>query len=214
MITKSAFSPSRNGSAKYWLAACALFMTLVACNQTPTKESTNDWSYLSLTTKGITYRDTLGISTERPPKDVVANAPVLSRDPHSISCVLTKAANRATFDFRYIASNNFPYAIQILNASGPASGIGNFKVTKADTNSSRTDTVKTTGSLQSAARSAAFLGHLNEPNLRLADSAIIIISEAAGTHIEATYKIWTTQNGAIDSVSGVISWHQAIINTK
>jgi hypothetical protein len=201
-----------NQTAKYFLATCVLFiLLLVACTQRRNNKPIIVWSCVSLTNEGITYHDTLGIKTGggaiEGKVDTVRSLPDLSH----FGCTLEIGNDQSTLDFLYHATDSFPYTIQILRAIGPASGVGIYKISKKDMDAVQLDTTTRTRSLLARRSPAVFLTEKNNKEDYSVDSAEIDVTKAAGEDIDATYKLWATQNGAAKSITGTISWHFATI---
>jgi hypothetical protein len=192
-----------------FIALC--FLTFYSCVPKKRHKDTLVLSYVSLTTDGVTYYDTLGQEIDGGYVTVVPDSQWSLTDDRVWGCRLNIEQDQSVLDFRFRGSPAFPYTIQLINVVGPPSGVGKYKITKAHMNKILCDTTAKSGELPSTSGPAAFIAYRKESRYYPVDSAEIHITKAAGESVEATYVIWTTNSGLAQTLTGTISWHFATI---
>ncbi len=168
-------------------------------------------NYLTLSINGTTYRDTVGVQTGSGlmmSKESNSHKEGATRNYQDI-CRLVKSDTDSKFSFTHVGTVSFPFSITIANAIGPATGLGIFKITKADMKGENSSRLKNDGNLIGAEDVGAWISRQADSTACPVDSLKLNFVKASETHIEATFEIWTSFDSLQQKMSGTIEWNTA-----
>ena len=203
-------------------------LVLFACKNEASNKGVMD--VITITDNGISYADTI---IESPYGKVIPTggdtnltgthpdtAPGLELMPFTTAtdkngrtiyygCEIRKNANNSLFSMIYdiMPSSRFPIRIIILNAVGPANGIGIYKST---TSYSQNTTDTTTNKLSVASTGSSFKENFKGGQEYKVDSVTVNVTKATGPIIEGSYKMWLTNAVGSKTVVGTIIYRATI----
>ena len=204
-------------------ALCML--TLAACNKQPDNAGTTD--VISITDNGITYRDTITVQTgghiiareSEQTKPVITEGTgtehfvsstdkQLSASNYNIyACMIHKVEGHTFFTLLYNnPSSRFPLSFDI-GATGPVNGgVGTYSVSGITDSMVKIERPDTTGGV---VLGNTFTETINGTQQYRIDSAVVNVTKASATAIEADFQMWLSNSSGKKTVTGHINSNNA-----